>query len=85
MKFSYSGFDSAGKKINGVVESATFMANGAETATLFQSNNAKSNTVQFDTRFAGEGAWTGDFAVSYAKATSDLQAAQADIEHGLYN
>lgn len=70
---------------NGVVESATFMANGAETASLFQSNNTKSNTLQLETRFAGDGPWTGDFAISWAKATSDLQAAQADVEHGLYN
>jgi iron complex outermembrane receptor protein len=70
---------------NGVVESATFMANGAETATLFQNDDAKSNTLQLITKFGGDGPLTGDFGLSWAKATSDLQAAQADVEHGLYN
>ncbi|HEV7715374.1 MAG TPA: TonB-dependent receptor, partial [Steroidobacteraceae bacterium] len=70
---------------NGVVTSATFMANGAETATLFQDSTAKSNTLQFITEFGGDGPWGGDAGISYAKATADLQAAQADVEHGLYN
>ncbi len=70
---------------NGVVESGTFMANGAETASLYQNILAKSHTVQFASQFGGEGAWSGDTAISYAKADSELQAAQADIEHGLYN
>jgi TonB-dependent receptor len=70
---------------NGIVQSATFMANGAETASLYQNDLAKSNTVQLITEFGGEGPFSGDFALSYAKATNELQAAQADIEHGLYN
>jgi TonB-dependent receptor len=70
---------------NGVVESASFMANGAETATLFQKAVAKSNTLQFATEFGGEGPFSGDFGMSYAKATSNLEASQADVEHGLYN
>ena len=70
---------------NGVVQSATFMANGAETATLFQNQNAESNTVHFTTRIGGDGPLTGDFGLFWAKATSELQAAQADVEHGLYN
>ena len=70
---------------HGVVESATFMANGAETATLFQDTAAESNTFQFATTFAGTGRFTGDVAASYAKAKSSLRAAQADVEHGLYN
>ncbi|MEP7242849.1 MAG: TonB-dependent receptor [Gammaproteobacteria bacterium] len=70
---------------NGVVESASFMANGAETSTIFQNDVAKSNTLQFATSFGGEGPLSGDVAVSYAKATSNLQAAAADVEHGLYN
>jgi TonB-dependent receptor len=69
---------------NGVVQSAAFMANGAETATLYQNTTSKANNVQFNTVFAGDGAWTGDAGLSYAKATSDLQAAQADVEHGGY-
>jgi iron complex outermembrane recepter protein len=70
---------------NGVVQSATFMANGAETASLYQNILAESHTFQFATQFGGEGAWSGDAAISYAMADSELQAAQADIEHGRYN
>jgi TonB-dependent receptor len=70
---------------NGVVTSATFMANGAETATLYQDATARSNTLQLATQFTSDGPWSGDAGISWAKATSDLQAAQADVEHGLYN
>jgi len=70
---------------NGVVQSATFMANGAETSTLFQNNISKSNTVQIATTFKGDGRFSADGGLAYAKADSDLQAAQADVEHGLYN
>jgi TonB-dependent receptor len=69
---------------NGVVQNASFMANGAETATLYQNTISKSNNVQFNTVFDGDGRFSGDTGVSYAKATSNLQAAQADIEHGAY-
>jgi TonB-dependent receptor len=70
---------------NGIVESATFMANGAETSTIYQDQRGHSNTFQLATQLGGEGPWSGDFALSYAKARSDLQASAADVEHGLYN
>src|ERR1019366_10063730 len=54
---------------NGVVQAATFMANGAETATLFESNKTTAHNVQFNTKFAGSGPVTGDFGLAYAKAT----------------
>ena len=69
---------------NGVVQNAAFMANGAETATLYQNTISKSNNLQFNTMFDGDGRFSGDAGVSFAKATSNLQAAQADIEHGAY-
>jgi iron complex outermembrane recepter protein len=69
---------------NGVIQSATMMANGAETATLYESNDTKANNFQFNTRFEGNGPITGDFGGAYAKATGDYQAAQADTEHGAY-
>ena len=69
---------------NGVIQSATMMANGAETATLFESNNTTANNFQFNTRFEGDGRLTGNVGLAYAKATGDYQAAQADIEHGAY-
>ena len=69
---------------HGVVQHATFMANGAETATLFESNKTQANNFQFDTTFGGSGPVTGDFGLSYAKATGDYEAAQADVEHGFY-
>ncbi len=69
---------------HGVVQSATFMANGAETSTLYQNNSSHANNFQFVTHFGGDGRFTGDASIAYAKATSNLQAAQADVEHGFY-
>ena len=69
---------------NGVIQSATMMANGAETATLYESNTTTANNFQFTTRFEGNGNVTGDFGLSYAKAKGDYEAAQADVEHGFY-
>lgn len=69
----------------GVVQSASFMANGAETATLYQSMDTRANNFQFATYFDNGGALSWEGHLAYAKATSDLQAAQADIEHGAYN
>jgi iron complex outermembrane recepter protein len=69
---------------NGVIQSATMMANGAETATLYESNHTKANNVQFNTKFAGNGPITGNVGLAYAKATGDYEAAQADVEHGFY-
>jgi iron complex outermembrane recepter protein len=69
---------------NGVVQSGTFMANGAETASLYESNKTTAHNVQFNTRFAGNGPVTGSFGLAYAKATGDYEAAQADVEHGFY-
>jgi iron complex outermembrane receptor protein len=68
---------------NGVVQSGTFMANDAETSTLYESNNTKANNFQFNTKFEG-GPLTGDVGAAYAKATGNYQAAQADVEHGAY-
>jgi len=69
---------------NGVIQSATMQANGAETATLYESNLTKANNFQFTTKFGGSGPITGDAGAAYAKATGDYEAAQADVEHGLY-
>ncbi len=69
---------------NGVIQSATMMANGAETATLYESNKTTANNFQFLTKFSGNGRITGDFGLAYAKATGDYEAAQADVEHGFY-
>ncbi len=69
---------------NGVVQNATFNANGAETATLYQRNNAKADNFQWVTRFDNGGPVRGVLDAAYAHATSDFQAAQADVEHGLY-
>jgi len=69
---------------HGVVQSATFMANGAETATLYQDNSSHANNFQFVTHFGGNGKVTGDASLAYANAQSNLQADQADVEHGFY-
>jgi TonB-dependent receptor len=69
---------------NGVVQRATFNALGAETATLYQQNISQANNFQWVTKFDGGGPLRGIFDASFAHATSNLQAAQADIEHGFY-
>lgn len=69
---------------NKVVQSASFMANGAETATLYQNTDSDGNNFQFATYFDSEGPLSGAAHLAYSKATSDMQAAQADIEHGAY-
>src|ERR1017187_8783834 len=69
---------------NGVVQNATFNANGAETATLYQQNTSIANNFQWKTKFNNGGPLRGDLDLSYANATSNLQADQADVEHGLY-
>jgi iron complex outermembrane recepter protein len=69
---------------NGVIQSGTINALGAETATLFQENVAEANNFQWLTKFDDGGPLRGIFDASYAHATSNLQAAQADVEHGYY-
>lgn len=70
---------------HGVVQNATFNANGAETASLYQSNRSTANNYQWLTKWDDGGPLRALLDLSYAKADSNLQAAQADVEHGLYN
>lgn len=70
---------------NGVIQSATMMANGAETSTLFESNKTTAHNFQLSTKFEDLGPVSGDFGLAYAKATGDYEAAQADVEHGAYS
>jgi TonB-dependent receptor len=70
---------------NGVVQNGTFVATGAETATLYQNNVSEANNLQWVTAYDAGGALRGSIDASYAYATSNLQAAQADVEHGLYD
>jgi iron complex outermembrane receptor protein len=69
---------------NGVIQSGTFNANGAETATLYQDFKSKANNLQWKTYFDNGGPLKGKLDISWAQATSDLEADQADVEHGLY-
>ncbi len=69
---------------NGVVQSGTFTANGAETATLYQNTSDHANNFQWTTNFDNGGPLTGDLGVFYSKMSSNLQADQEDTEHGLY-
>lgn len=69
---------------NGVVQSGTFSANGAETATLYQNNTSNANNLQWITDWNISESLRAKLDASYAYATSDLEAAQADVEHGLY-
>ena len=43
-----------------------------------------SQQFQWKTKFDNGGPLRGNFDASFAQATSNLQAAQADVEHGLY-
>lgn len=70
---------------NGVVKSATFWLTGAETSTLFQHVVSDANNLQWHTAWDNGGPLTGTLDVSYARATSNLQAAQEDTEHGYYH
>ena len=69
---------------NGVVQSGVFNANGAETATLYQQDTDVAHNFQWRTQFNDGGPLRGDVDLSYSNATSNLQADQADVEHGLY-
>ena len=69
---------------NGVVESANFYLQGAETATLLQRQNSDANNLQWHTSFDDGGPLTATFDVSWASAHAYLKAAQQDIEHGYY-
>ncbi len=69
---------------NGVVQSGVFNANGAETATLYQDNVSEANNVQWVTSYNNGGPLRATFTAAYSRATSNLQADQADVEHGLY-
>jgi iron complex outermembrane recepter protein len=69
---------------NGVVTAATFWLTGAETATLYQHTNSDANNVQWHTTFDNGGPLTATLDVSWARASSNLQAAQQDVEHGYY-
>lgn len=70
---------------NGVVQSGQFYANGAETATLYQGTSAQADNLQWNLKFDNDAGLRMTWAAAYAHASSDLQAAQADVEHGLYN
>ena len=69
---------------NGVIQSGTFTATGAETASLYQGTTTEANNFQLKTIFNNGGAWRGSIDGAYAYATYDSEAAQADTEHGLY-
>jgi len=69
---------------NGVVGSANFYLQGAETATLLQRQNSDAHNIQWHTSFDDGGPITATFDVSYARANAKLRAAQQDIEHGYY-
>jgi TonB-dependent receptor len=69
---------------NSVVQSGTFNATGAETATLYQRAKDIANNFQWTARFDDGGPLRSTFGAFYARASSNLQAAQGDIEHGLY-
>jgi TonB-dependent receptor len=70
---------------NGVVANGTFNANGAETATLYQDNRTNANNLQWVTTYNNGGPLRAKIDASYARANSNLEADQADVEHSLYD
>jgi len=70
---------------NGVVQSGSFYANGAETATLYQNTTAHADNYQAKLKFDNKEGLRLNFGGAYSKAASDLEADQADVEHGQYN
>ena len=67
------------------MRNATFNANGAETATLYQHDISQANNFQWVTHYDPGGPVQGVAgSLLLSRATSNLQAAQADVEHGLY-
>lgn len=69
---------------SGVVESATFWLTGAETSTLVTVFNSDAHNLQWHTSFDDGGPLTATLDVAYSRASSNLSAAQQDIEHGYY-
>ncbi len=69
---------------NGVVESAQYYLQGAETATLLQRTGTDANNLQWHTDYDNGGPITASFDVSWARGSSSLKAAQQDVEHGFY-
>jgi TonB-dependent receptor len=70
---------------NGVLESGTYSANGAETATDYFHTVSQANNIQWVTKWKPSGPFSGELGVFYSKSYSNFQADQADVEHGLYN
>ncbi|WP_353228838.1 TonB-dependent receptor [Novosphingobium sp.] len=70
---------------NGIVTKGTFYANGAETATLYQGTSTHADNLQWNLKFDNDAGLKMTWAAAYAHSGSDLEAAQADVEHGLYN
>ena len=70
---------------NGVVQSGQFYANGAETSTLYQGATSHADNFQAKLKFDNKEGLRLNVGGAYSFAGSDLEAAQADIEHGRYN
>ena len=69
---------------NGVVQNATFVATGASTHTFYQDSISNANNVQWRTSYSPVEYLRATLDASYALATSNLQADQADIVHSAY-
>jgi TonB-dependent receptor len=69
---------------NGVLEDGTFVATGAETASLYQHTITQANNFQYKAFYDNGGPLRASLQGAYAYATYDSEAAQADVEHGLY-
>ena len=68
----------------GVVQYGTFTATNASTHTMYQDGVANANNLQWLTNIDPGGSLRGSIDASYAYATSNLQADQADVSHAAY-
>ena len=70
---------------NGVLQSATLTATGAESSTVYQNDVSNANNLHWVTQYNGNGPFRAKLEIGYAYATNVMGADDQDVEHGIYN
>ena len=70
---------------HGVVQNATYVATGAETATLYQHTDTQANNYQLSTAWDNGGPVRAFVNGAYSTSDYTSESAQADVEHGYYS
>ena len=70
---------------NGVLNSGSLVATGAEAASDYYHDLSQANNFQWNTSYDNGGPFRAKIDLSYSRATNNFEADQADVEHGLYN